>query len=52
MGVMSDLALLADEVRDNVQTDMDVDEAVDAVAQHSAYDAEKIEWAYYEKHVV
>lgn len=50
MGAMSDLHLLAGEVRDELKSGAgSVDEAVDAVARHATYDPDDIEWAYRER---
>lgn len=50
MGAMSDLDIMADEVRDNVQSGLDIEEAIDAVARHSVKSRDDIEWAYREKY--
>jgi hypothetical protein len=50
MGSISDLALLADEVDKQSVPDVDLDDAIDAVASKSTYSAENIRWAYEEKY--
>lgn len=52
MGVMSDLDILADNVRDAVQnSSRSVSQAIDDVAAESTYDKDDIRWAFKEKHV-
>jgi len=50
MSMMSDLSLLAENVREEVVSGSTVENAVDHVSNNSAHDREDIEWAYSSKY--